>query len=76
MLFGLGPKRDGVIERRRKMKAKLINLEAELLYAGFSIPSGVLDAFAPLTAPDGELTRHVWTPEPTDLELGEELREG
>lgn len=41
--------------------AKLINLEAELLYAGFSVPSGVLHAFAPQTVPEGEMGQHLWT---------------
>lgn len=52
---------------------KLVNLEAELLYDGFPITSGVLHAFAPLSVPRGEASQHVWTSEPTDLELEEYL---
>ncbi|KAK4494387.1 hypothetical protein PRZ48_014685 [Zasmidium cellare] len=71
MLLKLGSKRDTPVEYRRKLKAKLVNLEAELLYAGISIRPGALKALAPLSVPKGEPSHHVWTSEPTDLELEE-----
>ncbi|KAF2165981.1 hypothetical protein M409DRAFT_23708 [Zasmidium cellare ATCC 36951] len=72
MLFKLGSRRDTAVEYRRKLKAKLINLEAELLHSGITIRPGALMALAPLSVPKGEPSHHVWTSEPTDVDLEDE----